>query len=289
MATAFALKSADPAPILPARSLALLSDSYPSQAARLGHGLAGHPLLTLEALACAAERMDPRLVECRRSKNANGEGFDSAEPVDGGVAATIRGIATAGRWVMLRFAESLPEYAELLDRMLGEIAPVIARHGPALSPRAFIFISSPGTLTPFHFDPEFNILFQIAGSKRFATCPASEPWLSPDQQLRFHSDGDNLLPWHPDLIAGAQVHALAPGEGLFVPYKAPHWVEVGGSPSISLSLTWSNSTSLELEAAWQFNAWLARVGAKPQPPAAFPGRARVKAALRRSVGKLGLA
>ncbi len=269
-------------------ALDALAAAYPLQPACFGHSLAHHPLLTLEALAQAAERMDPARVECRESSNSNGGEFAFAGNQFGTAADTIRNIETARRWVMLRFAETLPEYADLLERLIVEMAPVTGRHGAALRPRAFIFISSPGTLTPFHFDPEFNILFQIAGTKRFATCPVRPPWIDTATQQRFHVDGDNLLAWSPSLQEGAKVHSLEAGSALFVPYKAPHWVEVDAAPSISLSLTWSNRTTLELEAAWQFNAWLDRMGASPSPPPAFPGRARLKAAMRRGAGRLGL-
>ena len=30
---------------------------------------------------------------------------------------------------------------------------------------AFIFISSPNTVTPYHMDPEYNFLLQIRGTK----------------------------------------------------------------------------------------------------------------------------
>lgn len=273
--------------ILSGAALGAFAGAYPARPATFSHTLTHHPLLTIDALAAAVERMDPAQVECRRANNANGGGFDFMQDLAGGAAATTRNIASAGCWVMLRFAESLPEYADLLAKLIEEIGPVTSRHGPPLKPRAFIFISSPGTLTPFHFDPEFNILLQIAGTKRFATCPVQAPWLSAAQQQRFHADGDNLLAWSPDLADGATVHRLSPGEALFVPYKAPHWVEVEDVPSISLSLTWSNRTTLELEAAWQFNARLARIGFSPIPPPDFPGRARFKAAMRRGAGKLG--
>lgn len=273
--------------IFPGEERERLAAGFPLAPVRLAHNLSGHPLLSFDMLALAAERMDPAHVECRQSRNANGAPFAFADQPGSSPAETIRAIAGAGRWVMLRFAEQLPEYADLLDRLLAEIEPVTARFGPVLKPRAFIFVSSPGTLTPFHFDPEFNILFQISGEKRFATCPPDEPWLSAGQQAAFHQSGDNLLPWQPGFAAQAAIHALAPGDALYVPYKAPHWVEVGDQPSVSLSLTWSCRTTLELEAAWQWHGALRRLGMPSRPPPAFPGRAPGRALLRAVAGRLG--
>ena len=274
--------------IVPVGAMAALQAAFPQAPARFGHRLRDEPLLSLDLLADAAGRMNPAHVEVRRSRNANGTPFAFAEAGGRDPAATIRQIGQAHCWVMLRFAEQLPEYAQLLHRMLDEIEPLTRRFGPPVQPRAFIFISSPGTLTPFHFDPEFNILFQIAGHKRFATYPVAAPWLGVGEQQRFHHDGNNLLPWKPGFAADGAVHALDPGEALFVPYKAPHWVEVGEQPSISLSLTWSSQATHELEAAWQLHGWLRRRGLPSRPPPPFPGRARFQAALRRGLGRLGL-
>lgn len=274
--------------IFPADQRERLAAAFPLAPVRLRHGLAGHPLLSLDMLALAAERMEPAHVECRQSRNANGAPFAFADQPGPGLAEAIRTIARADRWVMLRFAEQLPEYADLLDRLLAEIAPVTARFGPALRPRAFIFISSPGTLTPFHFDPEFNILFQIAGEKRFATYPPKAPWLTAEQQAAFHRSGDNLLDWQPAFAAEGTVHRLEPGDALYVPYKAPHWVEAGGEASVSLSLTWSCPATLELEAAWQGHALLRARGLPSLTPPDFPGRAPLRALLRGVAGRLGL-
>ena len=273
-------------PILAAEARAQFDQSFPLQPAVLGHNLANHPLLSLEMLALAAGRMKPEHVECRSSATANGHEF--AHAGTDRVADTIRNIGEAGRWVMLRFAEQLPEFADLLSQLLAEIEPVVGRFGRPLNPQAFIFISSPGTLTPFHFDPEFNILFQIAGQKRFATYPVVAPWLDNAKQALFHRDGDNLLSWDPAYAEAATVHTLNPGDALFVPYKASHWVEVAEEPSISLSLTWSCAVTLELEAAWQLHGWLAEHGISSKAPPAFPGRSPWQAGLRRGLGMLGL-
>ncbi len=273
-------------PILDADACAFLTQGFPAAPNIARHNLSEHPLFSLDILAQAALQMNPEHVECRNSANSRELAFGHAKTND--VAETIRNIDHAGRWVMLRFAEQLPEYAQLLQSVLAEIEPVIGQFGQPLSPHAFIFISSPGTRTPFHFDPEFNILLQISGRKRFATYPADAPWLDAAKQAAFHRDGDNLLPWDPAYADVATIHALNPGDALFVPYKSPHWVEVEDEPSVSLSLTWSCETTLELEAAWQLHGWLGHRRLAFVPPPPFPGRAPVRAGLRRGLGKLGL-
>ncbi|MDE2563505.1 MAG: cupin-like domain-containing protein [Sphingomonadales bacterium] len=272
------------------RALAQFARAYPSASAGFAHELAGHPLLGLEALADAAARMDPRHVEVRAADNRNGEEFAFAAPEGAGAPDTIRAIGKAGRWVMLRFVEQLPEFEALLSDTLGEITPVIrAITGKPERLQGFIFISSPGTLTPFHFDPEFNILMQVSGRKYFTVYPPEAPWLTDEKQERFHRDGDNLLPWRTgDELAGWD-NVLDPGDALYVPFKCPHWVRVGDQPSISLSLTWCSPASQAQNDAWRFNGWLRTRGIGAAPPAMGAPLTRAKALGWRALRRAGLA
>src|SRR3546814_12840330 len=94
---------------------------------------------------------------------------------------------------------------------MAEIEGVVgANTCPWRTLKAFVFISAPGTLTPFHFDAEYNILFQIAGDKDFATYPPEPPFLPLDRREAHHRDGDHMLPWHPEYQALAPVHPLTP-------------------------------------------------------------------------------
>src|SRR3546814_8315715 len=113
------------------------------------------------------------------------------------VADSIRAIETGGNWIMLRFVQQLPRYRDLLHRLMGELEGAIGpRTGPWRSLKAFVFISAPGTLTPFHFDAEYNILFQIAGDKDFATYPPEPPFLPLERREAHHRAGDNRSEEH---------------------------------------------------------------------------------------------
>jgi hypothetical protein len=275
-------------PVLTPEGVEQLRSAYPLSTVKLTHFLADHPLLKPEMLAMAAERMNPAHVECRVADGQNGAGFAMAAPVADSAAETIRQIDQAGRWVMLRFAEQLPEYADLVASLLTQLEPVLdPATGKILKGVAFIFISSPGTLTPYHFDPEFNILFQVAGTKRFVTFPPTQPWLPIAPQEQFHRLSDNLLPWDESFHQGETQHLLEPGEALFVPYKFPHWVQVGDEPSISISLTWCTHGSIEQDLAWHYNDWLRQGGFDPKPPVAMPRRPWFKAKSMRLLQRLG--
>lgn len=246
---------------LASSSLSPFASAYPLSPAMLQHSLMDQPLLSFEALAKAALELPPQYVERRISNAVNGGEFAMDRLDDADAATVIRSINTSGNWVMLRFVEQLSAYSGLLDRLMDQIGPSISPStGPGLTIRGFIFISSPGTLTPFHFDCEYNILFQIAGDKHFATYQPIPPWLPLDRHEAYYSAGNNMLPWNDAYEAEANIHQLRPGDALFIPYASPHWVKAGAEPSISLSITWQSAWSQSVGAAMQINPLLRRCG-----------------------------
>lgn len=274
---------------LASSSLGPFASAYPQSPAMLRHSLMDHPLLSTEALAKAALELPPEYVERRISNAPNGGEFAMDQSDDADAASVIRAIHESGNWVMLRFVEQLPAYRALLDRVMNEIGPAIhPATGPGLTVRGFIFISSPGTLTPFHFDCEYNILFHIAGEKHFATYPPMAPWLPLDRHEAYYGAGDNMLPWNDAYEAEANIHPLRPGDALFIPYASPHWVKAGTEPTISLSITWQSEWSQSVGAAMQINPLLRRCGLPAGDLPAWPKAPKWRSLCCRIARKAGL-
>ena len=278
------------AKLLPPEAAERFAALYPAgQDGGFRHNLSGHPLLTPAALAQAALRMDPATVQIRAGNARNGEGFDLGEDTGKSISEIICGIAEAGRWVMLAKLEQLPEYDALLREIMAPLEPAIRRAtGEPLRLRGYAFVQSPGVVTPFHLDPEYNIMFHIAGAKDFAVYPMEEPWLSAAVNEYYHSSGDNLLAWQGDYRAMGTIYRLEPGDALYVPYKRPHWVEVCAEPAVSLSLTWCTKASYEQEAAWRLNAWFKAKGLALPEPAPLPSRSRLRALAWSALDRLRL-
>jgi hypothetical protein len=261
-----------------ASSLGKFASAYPLFPAIVQHQLVSHPLFSLSALADAARDLPKDHVERRVANAVNGGEFAIDAVNDSDASETIQAIGSSGNWVMLRFIEQLPRYRDLLQNLLTEFAPVMdTRTGPSRSFNGFIFVSAPGTLTPFHFDAEYNILFQIAGDKDFATYPPELPFLPLDRREAHHIMGDNMLPWQDEFEAQATVHHLTPGDALYVPYASPHWVRAGAEPSISLSLTWQNDWSVAAGDALTVNPLLRRLGLPAGEPPAWPKKSAWRA------------
>ena len=153
--------------------------------------------------------------------------------------------------------------------------------------QGFVFVTSPGGVTPYHFDPEHNILLQIHGSKVMTQFPAGDAHYAPDEvHEAYHTGGARELTWRDELMAGGKEFPLASGEALFVPVMAPHFVQNGPEPSVSLSITWRSDWSFAEADARAFNAVLRRIGFRPRNTGRWPVSNRPKALAWRVLRKL---
>ena len=274
--------------VFPEPSRVTFSTSYPEVPHKLVHRLDDHPLLALDALAGLAESLPEASIEYNRAEQPIGVDGKPA-PTGVPIGETIRNIVSSGSWAVLKNVEQAPAYAALLDDLLSELRPRIeAKTGRMLKTQGFVFISSPGAVTPYHFDPEHNILLQIRGSKVMTQFPAGEPRYAPDETHEtYHTGGARELRWRDELVDGGREFALAPGEALFVPVMAPHFVRNGPEPSVSLSITWRSDWSFAEADARAFNGLLRRIGITPARPGRWPARNRAKALGWRLLRKLG--
>lgn len=261
---------------------------YPETPHKLAHGLNGHPLLALDALADLAEALPEASREYNRADLPVGLNGLKAPDNGLGIGETIRRIVETGSWAALKNIEQVPAYNALLLGLLEELRPVIEmRTGAMLRPQGFVFITSPNGVTPYHFDPEHNILMHLTGSKTMTLFQQGNTRFAPDETHEsYHTGGGRELFWKPDLADDGTEWQLTPGEALFVPVMAPHFVRNGPSPGISLSITWRSDWSFEEADARAFNRVLRRAGISPRAPGRWPQRNRVKATGWRVLRKL---
>jgi quercetin dioxygenase-like cupin family protein len=273
--------------VFPPGALDAFRGLYPETPGKLAHGLAGHPLFELEALVDLARRIRPVDAEYNRGDLPVGIAAE-ATPANGlSIEETIRGIEECGSWMVLKFVEQDPVYARMLHDVLAEIEPLVRPvTGRMLKMEGFIFISSPDAVTPFHFDPEHNILLQLRGRKTFTVFPADEEEIvSGAAHEAFHAGGHRNLPWQDGFAGHGRPVELAPGEAVYVPVKAPHWVKNGPEPSISFSVTWRSEWSYQEADARGLNRLLRHAGLNPKAPARFPERNLAKSVAYRGIMK----
>jgi hypothetical protein len=233
------------------------------------HALGSHELFALPRLMHLARSLPEAFVEYNGGNLP--VGVSAAQTPRNGLSPeeTVRRIAENGSWMVLKRVEQNPEYGELLDRCLDD---VVAQAGGAL-PRmlrreGFIFLSSPGAVTPFHLDPEHNFLLQVRGTKTVSMWDRDDRFVLPDQELEtfYSAFVHRNLPWREVFQTTAWQVPLAPGQGVHFPVAVPHWVKNGPEVSVSFSITFRSESSQARELVYRANARLRKLGLSPRPP-----------------------
>jgi hypothetical protein len=252
----------------------------------LTHSLSDHPLLQIDALVELGKRQNERnLVRTHTATATAGTSFADApnlHPNAQGTVATLADIANAKAWMSLLNVQADPIYRKFIDEILDEVKPVTEHRDPGMCYRAaWIFVSSPRAITPFHMDHEHNFIMQIRGSKRLWTWdPFDRTVVSERAQELFHdAHSRELVVWDEKWRDRARVFELTPGLGGYMPSTAPHMVENGPEPSITISFTYYTDSTRQRELLYRGNAGLRRMGIEPTPVGSSPNRDRVKAAI----------
>lgn len=248
--------------------------AYPRRPASLRHALANAPLFDLDRLISLARALPESSIEY----NAGDAPLscDPAQAPKNGLSAieTLQRIDVTQSWIVLKNVEQDPDFRTAMARCLASVAPVVsAATGCMHRQEAFVFVSSPGAITPFHMDPEHNILLQVRGRKTMHVYPYGDYAIVPaERHEAYHAGGHRNLEYRPEFDSVAKAYALGPGDAVYVPVKAPHRVRVDEGVSVSFSITWRSSASVAEARLHRMNARLRRAGGRPPLPGARPMR-----------------
>ena len=240
----------------------------------IGHRLAQHPLFEVERILELAQRLPEPCIEYNAGELPVAIEHDRT-PMNGlSPEETIRRIAECKSWIVLKYVEQDPEYGALLEECLAEVRP----HSEPLAPgmcgaQAFVFLTSPGSVTPYHIDPEHNFLLQIRGAKTIHMYDGLDRSLLSEEHLEsFYCDRGRNLPFESWYDEKAWVFDLPAGQGLHFPVTYPHWVQNSDDVSISFSITFRTPDLDRRRALYQMNDGLRRRGLSPSPVGKRPWR-----------------
>jgi hypothetical protein len=233
----------------------------------IGHRLAEHPLFQIERLLALSQRLPEACIEYNAGNIP--VSIDGALTPRNGLSPeeTIRRIAECRSWLVLKYVERDPEYAGLLQACLDEIRPYSEPIAPGMTqPQAFIFVTSPGSVTPYHIDPEHNFLLQIRGAKEIRMLDGRDRQIVSEEDLEsFYSDRGRNLKLRNEHEQAGWTYQLQPGQGLHFPVTYPHWVRNGSDVSISFSITFRTPDLDRRRALYQANAEIRNGGSTPWP------------------------
>jgi hypothetical protein len=275
----------------------------PRSIAAVTHRISGHDLLQPQQLAELGERLEQQgRVRSHSNTAAADTPFNDApnlHPNRTSSKQTLEHIREARAWLSLLNVQADPVYRKLVDEVLDSVRPLVEAKDPGMCYRGgWIFVSSPRTVTPFHFDKEHNFILQIHGRKTIYVWEPTDLVVADDQARdRFHArrQRDKVL-WKEEYRNRAHRFDLGPGQGAYMPSTSPHLVEVGDEPSVTVSFTYyTNSTRRDavLRAArgrlTEMGMNLPAVGQRPWLDTALYGGAvsarAVKGAISRFRGK----
>lgn len=243
---------------------------FPERGFTIQHHLAGLMAFELPQLLALSRRLPADGVEYNVGTLLPGQNL-TLTPRNGlSVDETIERIEQCQSWLVLKHVERDPLYKALLDACLDDIYPHAVQSLSGLHDRAaFIFITSPGSITPFHFDPEHNFLLQIRGEKTMHQFDKYDRDILPEAAIEEKYVDASLhrnQPFADAFQAKAQTFTLKPGDGLFVPINAPHWVQNGNAVSVSFSITFHSEQSDRIARLYKLNGLLRRkLGITPTP------------------------
>jgi hypothetical protein len=257
----------------------------------IAHGLVNHPLFALPQLINFSKRLPAGHVRY----NAGAIPVDTAlykGPQTGlSIEETIRRIEECRSWMVLKWVQEDRDYRAVLNRCLDEVQALSEPLDPGMCKReAFIFVTSPSSMTPYHLDPEYSFLLQIKGRKSVYVMDGST--LSEKELERYYSAGIDPV-FTEACREKAMRFDLEPGLGLHFPVTVPHWVETHDEYSISFSITFRTASSERRSVVYEVNDSLRKLGFNPTPYGRSALRDSVKfhafRAARRARKALGLA
>lgn len=260
---------------------------FPHRPFQIKHDLVDHPAFSLEKLVELARRLPASSVEYNAGDLPITQDPTKTPHTGLSIEETIQRITECKSWMVLKRVEVDSVYQRVLDDCLDQIAPM----APGMrTRRAFIFISSPGSVTPYHIDHEFNFLLQIRGTKQMTIF---DPKVLTEEAIeRFYRGEHRNLVFDQSHADKSKTFHLTPGDGVHVPVIAPHYVLNGPEASVSFSITFRTPTGDRKSAVYQVNDRLRRFGLRPRPVGQTPLVDRAKylgyALYERAQKRLGL-
>lgn len=262
------------------------AEAFARKSMEVHHELADHPLFSLDAIAELADSLPSHSVRRERGDLplANA-GFGYVEVGQGPPSESIRNVEENGFRITLRDIQQSPEYAEVINECLDEVAGLVADREGGMTRRAgYLFISCPASTTPMHFDVEHSFLLQVKGTKHVSVASYGDDVVARHRELDRYLDGEECD--FETMQRQAVTTVMGPGVGVYLPSYVPHWVETRAGVSISFSIPFFTAYTERAEGVTRINARLRKLHLSPKTLGSSASSDRAKAAVFRSLQKV---
>ena len=244
-------------------------DAFPRRSVGFIHDLPLDDRLTLASVADLADRLPRRSVIADTA--AQPLLVPQGGPPRGALERpgdVIRDLHNANAWLTLLNVEADPGMAEIMNTQLdqleaGMIAKQGARQGRMRKRVAFVFVSSPNSVTPVHFDIEHSLLMQVSGSKTVSIGRWESDAARRHEINRYWDGSHGRIEAVPPEEAA---YTMTPGRAVYIPPNTPHWVQNGPDISLSVTLTYFTAATVRENRIEDFNSHLRRRHMTPREP-----------------------
>jgi hypothetical protein len=243
--------------------------AFPGQSAEFSHELHLDERLTLASVADLADRLPRRSVIADTA--AQPLLVPQGGPPRGALERpgdVIRDLRNANAWLTLLNVEADPGMAELMNAHLdqlesGMIAQQGNKRGKTSRRVAFVFVSSPNSVTPVHFDIEHSLLMMVSGKKTVSIGRFESDAVRRHEFDRYWDGSHGRIENLPPEVAS---FTMTPGRAVYIPPGTPHWVHNGPDISLSVTLTYFTAATVRENRIEDFNSHLRRRNMKPREP-----------------------
>lgn len=237
------------------------------------HELQVHPLFQIESLVELSKRLPKEQREYVFAKHKFGTHDDleqykhAAENDELSTEDLINAIEHQNIVIVLRNVESDEIYGDFVNQCLDSLSQMVEPVTGAISGReSFIFISPPHAYTPYHWDPEQNFFMQVRGQKQMAIYDVTDRELLPEAALeKYYGEGQLITKCPDEMFDKHELFEMNPGDGVYVPVTAPHWVKTLDDISVSVSINFRTPSSIRRDRVFRANRMLRRFGLRPAP------------------------
>jgi mannose-6-phosphate isomerase-like protein (cupin superfamily) len=245
-----------------------LGDAFPGRSVGFSHDLYLDDRLTLASVADLADRLPRQSVIADTA--AQPLLVPQGGPPRGALERpgdVIRDLDNANAWLTLLNVEADPGMAELMNTQLDQLeSGMRAKRGKRVKMRkrvAFVFVSSPNSVTPVHFDIEHSLLMQVSGCKTVSVGRWESDTVRRHEFDRYWDGSHGRIE---TLQPEEAPYAMTPGRAVYIPPGTPHWVHNGPDISLSVTLTYFTAATVRENRVEDFNSHLRRRHLKPREP-----------------------
>lgn len=240
-------------------------DAFPAQPVEFVHDLHLDDRVTLAAVADLVDRLPRESVISDTA--AQPLLVPQGGPPRGALERpgdVIRDLRNANAWLTVLNVEDDPAMADLMNTYLDQLeAGLVATQGKMRKRAAFVFVSSPNSVTPVHFDIEHSLLMQVRGAKTVSIGSYESDAVRRHEINRYWDGSHGRIESLPQEVAA---YPLTPGRAVYLPPGTPHWVHNGPDISLSVTLTYFTAATVRENRIEDFNASLRRLHLHPREP-----------------------